>query len=140
MVHLVCLETLVLRERWEQEEIKDSVGLLVRMVCGVRLGYRARRAGQGILVLWVHKEKREIWEMLERWGHQEFKGLQAWQVNLVSKEFRVCLEILDHQEDRVIQVPQGLMERMVLMVKLETPVHQETEESLEKMEVQEFKV
>ena len=32
------------------------------------------------------------------------------------------------------------MERTVLMVKLETPVHQETEESLEKMEVQEFKV
>jgi len=31
------------------------------------------------------------------------------------------------------------MERMGLMVKLETLVHQETEESQEKMEVQEFK-
>lgn len=138
-MHLVCLEILVLKERWEQEEIKDSVGLLVRMVCVVHLGYKARRAGQGILVLWVHKEKRETWEMLERWDHQEFKGLQAWQDSLVSKEFRVCLAILDHQEDRVIQVPQEQMERMVLMVKLETPVHQETEESLEKTEVQEFK-
>merc|ERR1719369_2236586 len=113
MVHLVCLEILVLRERWEQEEIKDSVGLL---------------------------EKREAWEMLERWDHLEFKGLQAWLDNLVSKEFRVCLEILDHLEDKVIQVPQELMERMVLMVKLETLEHQETEESLEKMEVQVFKV
>ena len=139
-MHLVCPEILVLRERWEQEEIKDSVGLLVKMVCVVHPGYKARRAGQGILVLWVHKEKRETWEMLERWDHLEFKGLQAWLDNLVSKEFRVCLEILDHLEDRVIQVPQELMERTVLMVKLETPVHQETEESLEKMEVQVFKV
>ena len=77
MGHLVCLVILVLRERWEQEEIKDSVGLLGKMVCVVLLGYKAGRAGQGILVLWVHKEKKETWEMLGRWDHLEFRGLQA---------------------------------------------------------------
>lgn len=77
MEHLECLELLDPREKWDQEVIKDSAELQGKMVCEVLLGYKERRAGLETLEHLVSREKQEIWEMLERWGHQEFKELQG---------------------------------------------------------------
>lgn len=122
------------------EETKVSVVLLGKMECVDHQAYKARRAGQGTLVFRGNKGKREIWEMLARWDHQGFKVLLAWLDNLGSKECQECLETLDHQGDKETQVPQVLMGRMELMVKREILEHLGTEGSLEKMEVQVFKV
>ena len=139
MEHLECLETLDQREKWEQEEIRDSVDLLVRMVCVDLQGYKERRAEQVTLVSWVHRGKKETWEMLARWDHQEYRELQGWLDNQVNKGCQDYLEIQDHQGDRVTQGHLEQMERTVLMVKLENQEPQEIEENLEKMEVQESK-
>ena len=139
MEHLESLETRDQREKWEQEEIRDSVDLLVRMVCGDHPGYKERRAEQVTPVLWVHRGKKETWEILARWDHQEYRELQGWLGNQDSKECQDYLEIQDHQGDRGTQGHLEQMERTVLMVKLENLEHQVTEENLEKMEVLESK-
>jgi len=140
MGHQVCPEILDLKEKWVPEGIKDNVEQLVKMVCVVLLDYKERRAELVTLVLLVSKVKREIWEMPGKWGHQEFKELQVWQDNLVNKVSQECLVILVHQEDREILDLQVPMARMDLMVKRVTLVHLETEGSLAKMDVQEYKV
>lgn len=140
MGHQGCLEILDLREKWVPEGIKDNVVQLVKMVCVVLRDYKERRAELVTLVLLVSKVKKEIWVMPGKWDHQEFKELQVWQDNLVNKVSQECLEILVHQGDREILVLQVLMARMDLMAKLVTLGHLETEGSLVKMEVQEYKV
>lgn len=77
MEHLEFLEILDLREKWEQEVIKDSGDLLGKMVCEVLLVYKEKRAGLVILVYLDLRVKEEMQEMLARWDHQEFKELQV---------------------------------------------------------------
>lgn len=77
MEHLEYLEILDLREKWEQEEIKDSEDLLGKTVCEVLLVYKEKRAGLVILVYLDLRVKEEMQEMLARWDHQEFKELQV---------------------------------------------------------------
>lgn len=134
------LEILDQREKWVPEEIKDNEVQVGRMVCAVPLDYKERRAELVTPVHLASKEKKEIWEMLAKWGHQEFKELQVWQDNLVNKVSQECLEILVHQVDRGIQVLQVPMVRMDLTESRVTLGLQETEESLVKMEVQEYRV
>lgn len=140
MGHQVFLEILDQREKWVPEEIKDNEVQVGKMVCVVPLDYKERRAELVTLVHLVSKVKKEIWEMPAKWGHQEFKELQVWQDNLVNKVSQECLEILVHQGDREILVLQVLMVRMDWMAKRVTLGQLETEESLVKMEVQEYRV
>ena len=77
MGHQECLEILDPKEKWEPEGIKDSEGQQGKMVCVVLLGYKEKRAELVTLVHLVSKVKKEIWEMLAKWGHQEFKELQG---------------------------------------------------------------
>jgi len=140
MGHQVFPEILDLREKWVPEEIKVNVVQLVKMVCVVLLDYKERRVELVTLELLVSKVKKETWEMPGKWGHLEFKELQVWQDNPDNKVSQECLEILVHQEDREILVLQVPMARMDLMARQVTLGHLETEGSLVKMEVQEYKV
>jgi len=139
MEHLEYLEILVQREKWDQEGIKDSEELQEKMVCEVLLGYKEKRVELETLAFKVKMVKREIWEILARWDHQEFKVPQDYQGSQDSKVHPECLAILDHQEDKVIMVLPVQMEKMELMARWEILVPQETEENLEKMEALEFK-
>ena len=140
MGHLVYLEILDLREKWVLEETKDSEVRVEKMECVAHLAYKEKKAEQVTLECWVNKEKRVIWEILGRWDHQVYKELQDWPDSLASRVYPECLEILDHQEDREMPVPQVRMARTESTVNPVILVQVETEESLVKTEVQEYKV
>merc|ERR1712106_938124 len=108
--------------------------------CVAHLAYKEKKAEQVTLECWVNKEKRVIWEILGRWDHQVYKELQDWPDSLASRVYPECLEILDHQEDREMPVPQVQMARTELTVNLVILVQVETEESLVNKEIQEFQV
>jgi len=113
MEHLVFLDYLEQREKWELEETWVPEVLLEKMDFRVLQVCKVKREELEMLVNLDYKDRKETRALMEKWDHLEFKVPQDYLDSLDNREYLDFLEIKDLQAEKETQVHQELMERMV---------------------------